>query len=85
MTGSRAKAMAELATRGVKEHRPHRELYPEWQQAAREHSFGPKDVSRVLQGRAQELTPQEADKVLDRAIDGAVTETHRPGGPLLAL
>src|SRR5262249_16793886 len=74
VTGGRAKALAELATRGVKEHRPHRELYPEWQKTAEEHGFTRNEASRILKGRAQEMAPKEANKVLDRAINDAVTK-----------
>lgn len=77
VSGARAKAMAALSTRQVKGHRALSELRDEWAAQAGEHGFSSLDVDKLLATKRHVLSPEEAKKLVDAAIESTVTELTR--------
>ena len=88
VTGGKAKAAIALETRKAKDEQPLSKMLPEWQKTAQTYGFTARDVERIFQQRRPELTPKQAEKIIDAAIEQSLAkhtseQAHFSGHDLL--
>ena len=72
--GGKSKALIALETRRAKDERPLAEVKQEWRETARQHGFTEQSVTQILRQPRHELTPDQATRVVDAAIEKAVKD-----------